>query len=135
MITYTFYGEPVSFNEYINAERTNKFRAAKIKKEETENIAHELMIQNAQPIKYKFDLHIKIYAKDKRRDPDSWVMFYKFLLDAMQLDEISIDSKNKINITPIIPNDSQLFVGAISQDAIYIDKLNPRIEVFITESV
>lgn len=121
MITYTFFGEPVSFNEYINAERTNKFRAAKIKKTETETIALELKAQNAQPIKYKIDLHFKFFAKDKRRDPDSYMLFCKFFLDGMQ-------------VAAIIPNDNQLCIGSISQDAIYIDKLNPRVEVIITQS-
>lgn len=121
MTTYTFFGEPVSFNEYINAERTNKFRAAKIKKTETETIALELKVQNAQPIKYKIDLHFKFFAKDKRRDPDSYMLFCKFFLDGMQ-------------VAGIIPNDNQLCIGSISQDAIYIDKLNPRVEVIITQS-
>lgn len=121
MITYTFFGEPVSFNEYINAERTNKFRAAKIKKTETETIALELIGQNAKPIKGKIDLLFKIYAKDKRRDPDSYILFYKFFLDGMQA-------------AGIIPNDNQLCIGSLSQDAICIDALNPRVEVIITQS-
>ncbi len=122
MIKYIFYGEPVSFNEYINAERTNRFRAAKIKKTETETIVLELQYQKAEPIKYKMDINFKIYAKDKRRDPDSYMFFIKGFLDGMQL-------------AGIIPNDSQNFIGAISQDAIYIDKKNPRIEVHITQSL
>ena len=36
MQTIVIKGSFVSLNEYINAERSNKYKAAKIKKEETE---------------------------------------------------------------------------------------------------
>lgn len=122
MIKYIFFGDAVSTNTYISAERTNRYRAAKIKKTETETIALEIKSQKAEPIKYKIDVHFKIYAKDKKRDPDSWSFFIKTFFDGMQE-------------AGIIPNDSQNFIGAISQDSIYIDKLNPRIEVFIKKSI
>ena len=69
-------------NEYINAERTNRIIAAKIKREETERIMWQLP---ATHYTGRIDLTLQVYLKDRRKDPDNvYSMFTKFLLDAMK---------------------------------------------------
>ena len=70
-----------SLNEYINACRTNRFKAAKMKSDMEESIAHYLV---GLP---KFDKPIKIHFTwvegNKRRDYDNVAAGKKFILDAM----------------------------------------------------
>jgi Holliday junction resolvase RusA-like endonuclease len=66
-------------NKYINAERTNRFIAARIKKENQE------MCEWLLP-KKKFDkvfIVFKWFVKNKRKDPDNIAFSKKFILDAM----------------------------------------------------
>lgn len=127
---YTFYGEPDSLNDYINAERTNRHIAAKMKKKETNTIAFVLHQQNAQPWTGKIDLELQAYAKDKRKDPDNiYVFFLKCFLDAMQL-----NTADGVEVPQLLPNDSQRHIGKITFLPVAIDKQEPRIEVTITKS-
>ena len=121
MIKLTFYGTPISFNEYVNTERTNRYIAAKVKKRETETIALEIKHQKIEPINYKIDVQFIFYSKDMRKDPDSFIYFYKVFFDGLQQ-------------AGIIQNDNQKTIGRITQEPIFIDKENPRVEVFITKN-
>lgn len=69
-----------TLNEYINHERANKFKAAKIKKEETNLVF--LQVQNKKiqtPCILKFTWHVK----NKRKDPDNIAFSKKFILDGL----------------------------------------------------
>ena len=105
--------------EYINAERRNRFMAAKIKKEET--FAASVAIGNAMrqgiefhwPCKIKFTWHLK----NKRKDPDNVSFSKKFILDGMQkagfvpndnlkyitgfIDEFVVDGKEVVEIEEV----------------------------------
>ena len=59
------------------------------------------------------------YEKNRKRDPDNICFAKKFILDAMV--------KNHV-----LPNDSQKYIKGF-RDLFYIDKDNPRIEIFIEE--
>ena len=82
MQTIVIKGSFVSLNEYINAERSNKFKAAKIKKEETERVYWHFF--NKPKIEnYPIKLECTWFVRGKRKDPDNISFAKKFILDGM----------------------------------------------------
>lgn len=75
-------GKLPSLNEYIEAERRNRFIAAKIKKETDQIIMCQ--ISKMKPITSKVRIKFTWYEETKRRDPDNVRFATKFILDAMQ---------------------------------------------------
>ena len=106
----------ITLNKYINAERKNKFAAAKIKKEETEFVywtCKGLKIET--PCKLKFSW----FVKDKRSDPDNIAFAKKFILDGFI----------KANV---IPNDNmQHIIGFV--DEFVVNKENIGVEIEVIE--
>ena len=74
---------PTTLNTYINAERGNKYVAAKIKKEETEKVAWECKAQKLKPVKGEVWLSFYWYVKNKRRDADNIAFSKKFIIDGL----------------------------------------------------
>jgi Holliday junction resolvase RusA-like endonuclease len=74
---------PTSLNEYINAERTNKFMGAKIKKEETEKVIIECKFEELQPVRGRVKLFFYWYVKNKKKDPDNIAFAKKFIIDGL----------------------------------------------------
>lgn len=74
-----------SLNKYINAERTNRFMAAKIKKQETELVAWECRRQKAPRLTKIKSLLFIWKTKDRRQDKDNISFSKKFVLDGMVL--------------------------------------------------
>jgi len=73
--------ELTDLNTYINAERRNKFIAAKIKETETSKIAlfcKDLQLENKQ-----YDVIIDWWTKDKRKDSDNIFFSAKFIFDGL----------------------------------------------------
>lgn len=126
---FTFYGEPESFNKYIEAERKNRHIGARIKKDETETMAYNMLVASVQPISYCIDLLYVIYAKNMKRDPDSYNFWEKCFLDALQADKIG-----EVKITPIIPNDGQKNISMRIFAPIHVSKEEPKIEIYIRKS-
>ena len=81
--TIFFDGEFTSLNDYINAERTNRHIAAKIKKYETQRV--RLCAIGVLPIE-KYPVRIKFtwFRMDHRTDPDNVAFAKKFILDGLQ---------------------------------------------------
>lgn len=70
-------------NDYINAERTNKFKGAEIKKIETERV--RLACVGVLPIeRYPVQISFIWLCKNKRVDPDNIAFAKKFILDGLQ---------------------------------------------------
>lgn len=116
---FTIQGTLPGLNEYINAERRNKYAAAKMK-HQTESLIM-LMARNklrglriTQPVK----IHYLWVEKDRRRDLDNISFAKKFIQDAL------VKSK-------ILENDNQSHIIGFSDD-FAVDKKNPRVEVTIT---
>ena len=90
-----------SMNEVINANRTNKYIGAKLKKETEETIGyfiqHAAYNGNLKPIQGACIVNITWCEHTKRRDSDNIQSSQKFILDALQK-------------TNIIVNDSQKYV-------------------------
>lgn len=69
-----------SLNDYIRVERANRFKAAKVKQEETE--AARLHVLDRQPVReYPVIVSFAWYRKDERTDPDNIAFAAKFILD------------------------------------------------------
>lgn len=114
----TIPGEMVSLNEYINAERTNRYKAAAIKKDETERVYWEARQQKLEGELGKHDFRFTWYVKDRRKDPDNCFFACKFIFDGLVK-------------AGVIHCDGQECVGSIVHNPIQIDAKRPRVEVII----
>ena len=68
-------------NQYINAERRNKYIAAKIKRDTTQALTY--MLLGKEKIPYPCGLHFHWILKNKRMDLDNVGFAKKFVLDAL----------------------------------------------------
>ena len=84
-----------NWNKYINAERTNKYIASKIKKQEKEIVRY--LCKNLKPIeKYPITIKIKKYVKNKNTDIDN--IRIKGLIDGLvDIGILKNDNFNYIN--------------------------------------
>ena len=101
-----------SLNAYVNAERSNRYRGAAIKKQETQ-IAY-LTLKGKPKLTTPCTLRFDWYVKDKKTDADNICFSKKFILDAMI----------KANI---IPDDNLKHIIGF-EDNIIIDK-HERVEI------
>jgi Holliday junction resolvase RusA-like endonuclease len=115
-----FPGTFTDLNTYINAERRNRFIAAKIKKEETERVYWVCKEAVVQPVQeYPVNIHISYYMPNKRKDPDNFLFSKKFLFDGLVM-------------AGVLRNDTWGEIRAIQEDW-SVDKENPRIELEVLE--
>lgn len=111
-------------NELIHANRTNKYRGSKLKKDTDDMIS--LYILNAvnngklKPIQGACTVSFDWCEKTKKRDVDNIQSSQKFVLDALQK-------------TGIIPNDSQRYVQQTSHRVLHTD--SDYVIVTLTEVV
>lgn len=109
-------GDFTSLNDYIGAERSNRFQAAKIKKMETNRVA--LSCAGLSPIPsdaYPLMVHFDWYTSDARTDADNVDFARKFILDGL----VSAG---------ILENDSRRFIAGGSY-LCHVDAHNPRVVV------
>lgn len=111
-------GEMTTLNDYIRAERGNKYAGAGLKKQETERVYWEARAQQLSAKLGKLDYTFTWYVKDRRRDPDNIAFAVKFILDGLYK-------------AGIIESDTQEHVGRIIHNPIEVDKSNPRVEIQI----
>ena len=114
-------GRLPGLNEYIDAERNNRYRAAKLKADaETLVLAIARKQLRGWRAKGPVVMHYLWVEKDRRRDKDN-VSGYgrKVIQDALV--------KGKY-----LPNDNWQWISSF-EDAFAVDKLHPRIEVEIIE--
>ncbi|MGX7195198.1 RusA family crossover junction endodeoxyribonuclease [Enterococcus olivae] len=112
-------GELTDLNTYINAERTNRFKAAKIKKRQTDKCAVAFMPIRTKKLKLPIKLHITWVCKNKRKDLDNIMFAKKFIQDGMiQSGLLKNDGWNEI-------------AGYV--ESFEVDKENPRIEIELEE--
>ena len=78
-----FEGEFTSMNEYIEAERINRYEAAKIKEVETGRVRYDA--NGVQPVEsYPLDVTFIWIRKDRRSDPGNIAFGEKFIMDGLQ---------------------------------------------------
>lgn len=82
MIEIFLPGEFTSLNDYIDAERGNKFKAAQIKKDETHRVKFESL--GKLPVdEYPVEIEFHWQCKDQKKDPDNIAFAKKFILDGL----------------------------------------------------
>ncbi len=101
----TINGEMPTLNEYIKAERGNRYAGAKLKKEATDLVAYQTIgtPQIMQKVDVLFEWHTT-----RRADPDNIAFMKKFVLDGLVR-------------SGVLKDDSQKHVGEFS-DKIIKDK-------------
>ncbi|WP_262316488.1 endodeoxyribonuclease [Lacticaseibacillus parakribbianus] len=109
----------MTLNQYIQSERGSRFGGAKIKKQATATV--EMFVQRAMLDGITFEwghpLAFDWYWYDHRTDPDNIAFQHKFVFDGMMA-------------AGFLDNDNWDRVGAGYTDRFYIDKVNPRVEVY-----
>lgn len=114
--------ELVDLNTYIQAERSHRFKASRIKKEQTNIVAFEcqLAMRKGAKIEAKdmpLDFEFHWYTKNKRKDKDNIVFAKKFIFDGM------VESG-------LLKNDGWKEIGTFT-DSVSVDKENPRVVIKI----
>jgi Holliday junction resolvase RusA-like endonuclease len=116
-------GRLVGLNDYVNAERTNRFKAAKIKKEMETLITVYLHNADLAGTLHKHtkpcELWITWVEPNKRRDLDNISFGTKFIQDAMVR-------------YGVFPDDNQNYIRLLHHTTAF-DKKCPRVEVIIRE--
>jgi len=116
--TITIEGEFADLNHYINAERSNRFMGAKIKKDETEKAYWSAKQSKLKPFDKPVSISFYWTMKDKRKDPDNFCFARKFILDGFVQ-------------AGLLLGDGQKHITSFSERwAIG----SPKVEVLITES-
>lgn len=114
--TFTIRGRLPSLNEYINAERTNRYKAAKLKRDLQERIGAEIRRSNLKQVKVPVKLVYRFYEANRRRDKDNIAaLAHKFVQDSLVKEGI-------------LEDDGWDYVEGF-EDKFFLDKENPRIEV------
>ncbi len=107
-------------NEYIDAERESRYKAAAMKKQVQHTI---VLVCRAQHPKAHFTrpviMHYTWYEKDLRRDCDNIAFAKKFIQDAFVRAGILID-------------DSRRYITGFT-DEFAVDRKNPRVEIEMEE--
>lgn len=111
-----------SLNEVIKENRTNRYSAAKKKKDIEQRIIAYIFDAVQRNTLGKIDkpceIYITWYERTKRRDVDNIQSSQKFILDALQKSEI-------------LPNDNRKYVRQIHHTV--VDDLHDSVEVEIRE--
>lgn len=119
----TFPVKLLSLNEYITAERTNRYQSAKIKRHIQDTlklfITHAVAMKELHRHENKCSLYIEWWEENNRRDNDNVSFATKFIQDAFVE-------------CGIFPDDSRKYIEGLYHD-IFTDKNNPRIVVHILE--
>jgi len=74
---------PTDQNTYFNAERTNRFKAAEIKKTETASAMYACRQQRLKPMVGPVKIIFHWHLENKRKDPDNVCFAKKFILDGI----------------------------------------------------
>lgn len=113
-------GEFTTLNNYISAERSNKFLASKIKKSESMRaqvaaFAYPARLDAAK----RYDVICTWFRKDTRTDPDNIAFAIKFILDGLQT-------------SGFLPSDRWEHIASICH-TFEIDRSEPRVEIAFEE--
>ena len=107
----------VTLNHYINAERTNKYMGAVIKKLETERVYWACKEQKLKPYKgVPREVIFSWYHKDSRKDFDNVEFAQKFIWDGLVM-------------AKVLKSDGQKHTPKIRQHWHFIDKKKERVEI------
>ncbi len=116
-MTFEFWipGRLPGMNEIIDDARSNKFKAATVKKRWTQAIA--CLIRKRKPIKGRCHIYFVWIEPNLRRDPDNIRAGAKMILDGM------VDAG-------VIVKDSQKYIAGL-HDIYKLDRKNPGVRVIV----
>jgi Holliday junction resolvase RusA-like endonuclease len=117
---FTLPGRLIGMNEIINSARHSRWAGARQKRVTEESIMWQIMIQKVPRFKVPVYIKIRWFEPDRRRDRDNIQSATKFIMDALQTKEI-------------IVNDSQKWIKQLHNTEVNVDKLHPRVEVWISD--
>lgn len=113
---FTIQGRLDGLNDYIDANRSNRFKGAEMKRRNEELVMLSVRkVKINRPVKIAF----KWYEKNSRRDMDNIAFAKKFILDALVK-------------KGVLQDDGWKWVKGFT-DEFFIDKQNPRVEVEMEE--
>lgn len=110
-------GSLTDLNTYINAERTNRFIAAKIKKNETWRVAQECRASKLQPMQKVRLMTCYWFSPNERKDADNIEFGKKYICDGL------VEAG-------ILPDDSRKHTDSTIHNH-YVDSKRPRVEVVL----
>lgn len=120
MASYAFRAPALpALNEYVDAERANRFAAAGLKKKVQARIRR--CLEDAPAFDGAVRVYIVWYQPNRRKDIDNTVFAKKFVLDALQE-------------AGVIKSDRFAMCYPVDVD-VEIDSEHPRIEVRITDEI
>lgn len=107
-----------TLNQYINAERTNRFKAAKIKHAATDVAKMFTIKAMREGVRFQWGVPLRFdwYCANKRTDPDNVAFQHKFVFDGMMA-------------AGFLENDNWAHIVELN-DRFFIDKRRPRVEVY-----
>jgi Holliday junction resolvase RusA-like endonuclease len=115
----TIPGELTNLNDYIQAERSNRYVAAKIKRHDTSYVCWQAKGTKLPAVaEYPVTINFHWFTKDERVDADNICFARKFILDGL------VEAK-------VLANDNRKHVAGFGGDKFSVDRKNPRVEVFI----
>lgn len=120
MIKFTIEGRLDGLNEFIKANRTNKYQGNTMKQRNEKAVLLAIRAAKLKPIeKYPVELQIAWFEPNKRRDCDNVTFGIKYIQDALVT-------------AGILKDDSQKYISKLNHE-VKMDRNNPRIEVTIKE--
>lgn len=120
-MTISIPGELTDLNTYINAERSNRYVAAKIKRHDTSYVSWQAKVAKVKPVtSYPVIISFVWYTKDLRKDCDNVSFARKFILDGL------VEAG-------VLAGDGRKHVAGFGGERFEIDKKNPRVLLTITK--
>lgn len=118
---FTIPGKLDGLNQYTQANRTNLYKGAKLKRDNEQVVMEAALYQRIKPINNPVFIKFFWYEPNTRRDKDNIASAKKFILDGLV----------KVSI---LPDDGWKYIKGFSDD-FDVDKKNPRIEIEIIEDI
>lgn len=108
-----------SLNDYVDAERLNRYRGAAMKRAQTERARAAAVAQGLPRFTGPVAVRFLWVEPNRRRDLDNVAFAKKFVLDGLVA-------------AGVLENDGQRHVVAL-QDSFEVDPANPRVMVEVTD--
>lgn len=113
-------GQLPGLNEYVSAERTNRYKAAAVKRQTEQRITCAIKAQARGTHFHKpVVMHYRWYEPNRKRDKDNVAFAKKFVQDALVK-------------SGVLENDGWKNIDHFT-DEFFVDNQNPRVEIEIME--
>lgn len=112
----------IGLNDYITINRTNKYKASKMKNEIENNIIICIKAAKIKHIKRPVFICFTWYEKTRRRDKDNVRFAKKFILDALQKAQV-------------LENDNNDFIVGFLDNFIYGNEQKVKVEIFDCDEI